>query len=104
MEENKIYKCGICGKKHDTVQSRMACEMTCYKRQQEEEKRLAEAKKNAEKEVRFTEASTALDKALKLVNGCVKDFGTFKYTGDLKDLELLNMDFFPIKLWHHFWH
>ena len=43
MEDNKMYvkpqyKCGICGQTYDSVQERMNCEMTCIKKQQEEEK------------------------------------------------------------------
>ena len=108
MEENRIcakpqYKCGICGKIYDDVQDRMNCEMNCIKRQKEEEKKAAEAKKKAEKDARCTEVSKALDNAYKLINDYVKDYGPYKYNGDLKDLDVLNMDFFPIKLWHHFW-
>lgn len=108
MEENKIYnkpmyKCAICGEIYNSVQERMNCEMTCWKKQEEEAKKAAEAKKNAEKDARFEEASKALDNAFALVNKCVEDYGTFKYNGKLKDLDLLNMDFFPSKLWHHFW-
>ena len=44
-DENKIYKCAICGKAYDDVLSRTSCEMTCLKKQQEEEKAAAEAKK-----------------------------------------------------------
>lgn len=98
-----VYTCGVCGQKHDSIAARAACETSCLKKQNEEAKKEAEAKKNAEKEARFEEASKALDNALALVNKCVEDYGTFKYNGKLKDLDLLNMDFFPSKLWHHFW-
>lgn len=108
MEDNKMYnkpmyKCAICGEIYDSVQDRMNCEMTCVKKQQEEEKKAAEAALQAEKNNRFAEASAALDNALTLVNKCVEDYGSFQYAGKLKDLDLLNMDFFPSKLWHHFW-
>ena len=108
MEDNKIYskpkyKCAICGETYDSVQGRMWCETACVKKQQEEEKKAAKAKLQAEKENRFAEASSALDNALALVNKCVEDYGSFQYAGKLKDLDLLNMDFFPSKLWHHFW-
>ena len=107
MEDNRVYatpkyKCAICGAIHDSVQERMKCEMACWKKQEEEAKKAAEAKKNAEKESRFSEASRAIENALALVNKCIEDYGTFKYDGKLKDLDLLNIDFFPSKLWHHF--
>ena len=105
--ENKIndakYKCEICGKEYSTISERAACEMNCAKKQEEEAKKAAEAKKQGEKDARFAEASAALDNAFALVNKCVEDYSTFKYTGKLKDLDMLNMDFFPSKLWHHFW-
>ena len=97
------YKCGICGSEHPSVQLRMNCEMSCIAKQKEEEKKVAEAKKKAEKESDYAEASAALDNALTLVNKCVEKHGVFKYSGKMKDLDLLNMDFFPSKLWHHFW-
>lgn len=97
------YKCAICGATYDSVQSRMNCEMKCIKKQEEAEKAAAAAKLKAEKDTRFAEASAALDNAAALVNKCVEDYGSFKYTGKLKELDLVNMDFFPSKLWHHFW-
>lgn len=106
MENNNckpIYKCGICGKEYQTVQDRTNCELKCYTKQQAQEKMAAEAKKNEEKNARFSEASAALDNALTLVNKCVEDYGTFQYNGKIKDLNLSNFDFFPSKLWHHFW-
>ena len=108
MEDNKMYckpqyKCAICGKIYDDVQERMNCEMVCLKKKKEEEKKAAQAKKNAEKNTRFAEASSALDNAFALVNKCVEDYGAFRYNGKLKDLDALNLDFFPSKLWHHFW-
>ena len=108
MEENKIYnkpmyKCAICDSVYEYVQDRTNCEMACVKKQQEEEKKAAAAKLKAEKDERFAETSAALDNALALVNKCVEDYGTFEYRGKYKGLDLLNMDFFPSKLWHHFW-
>ena len=60
-DENKIYtkpqyKCAICGKIYDDVQSRMNCEMSCIKRQKEEEERLKreeEERKRKEEEERL---------------------------------------------------
>lgn len=106
--EDKIYtkpqyKCAICGKIYDNVQERMNCEMACLKKQQEEAKKAAEAKKNAERDTDFTEASNAIDNAYTLVNKCIEKHGSFRYNGKLKDLDALNLDFFPSKLWHHFW-
>ena len=98
-----VYKCAICDKVYDSIQERAQCEMTCVKHKQEEERKAAEAKKKQEKNARFSEASAALDNALTLVNKCVEDYGSFEYNGKVKELDLANMDFFPSKLWHHFW-
>lgn len=108
MADNKIYtkptyKCAVCGEIYESVQDRMNCEMTCIKQQQEAEKKEAAARLQAAKDECFAEASAALDNALALVNKCIENYGTFQYTGKLKDNDLLNMDFFPSKLWHHFW-
>lgn len=97
------YKCAICGEIYDDVQFRMNCEMTCLKKKQEEEKKAAEAKKKAEKDARQQEVSAALDNAYALINKYVEDYGSFAYNGKYKGLDMLNMDFFPSKLWHHFW-
>lgn len=98
-----IYTCAICGTEHNSILSRAKCEIECANRVEEEAKKAALAKKNAEKEADYAEASAALDNALTLVNKCVEKHGVFKYSGKMKDLDLLNVDFFPSKLWHHFW-
>ena len=104
-ENNKIvYSCGVCGKCYDNIESRNRCEMACLKKKQEEEKKAAEAKKKAERDARCAEVSKALDNAYKLMNDYIKDYGSYQYNGKLKDLDSLNLDFFPSKLWHHFWY
>ena len=99
----RSYKCGICDKEYETIQERMNCEMACYARKQEEDKEAERVKKEAERNADFEEASSALDNALALVNKCVEKHGFFKYSGKVDDLDLVNMDFFPSKLWHYFW-
>lgn len=107
-EENKMYatpkyKCGICGEIYDSIEERMNCESKCLKKQKEEERKAAEAKKKAEKEARQTEVNKALEDAYALLNKFVDDYGSYTYSGKLDDVSMLNMDYFPIKLWHHFW-
>ena len=82
--ENKIYtkqvfKCGICGKEYSNVQDRANCELNCYKKQQEEAKKAAEAKKLSEKAARKKEVDDALDKAMQLRNAYIKDYGCYVY-------------------------
>ena len=100
---NAVYYCGVCGKRFKDIESRNNCEMACLKKQKEEEKKAAEAKKNAEKDADLAEASSTIDNAYALINKCIEKYGAFRYNGKLKDLDALNLDFFPSKLWHHFW-
>ena len=102
MEENTVerkvrYKCGICGKNHFSVYDRMNCEMSCIKKQQEEERKAAEAKKIAEQNMRKEAVDEAIKRAVKLHNDYVKDYGHYEYEG-----ELIENIFLPSKLWHHF--
>ena len=102
------YKCALCGKAYDKVHERMKCEMQCIKTKEEEEKKAAIAKKQAEKEKRqregISEEYDCLEQELReLISKFTEDYGTFTYNGKYKGLDMLNMDFFPSKLWHHFW-
>ena len=108
MNENNIYakpkyKCGVCGEIYDSIAKRMKCEQECLHKQEVEAKKVAEAKKRAEKDARFAEASAAIDNAFALVNKCVEDYGEFAYVGKLKDAEEPIRNYFPSRLWHHFW-
>ena len=91
------YKCGICGSEYESVQSRMNCEMTCIKKQKEEEKKAAEAKKFAEQKLRKEAVDEAIKRAAKLQREYVKDYGNYEYDGGLVE----NI-FIPSKLWHYF--
>ena len=101
--KDKQYRCEICGKAYDSISERANCELACFTKIQEEEKAAAKAKMQAEKEARQQEVSAALDNAYALVGKYVEDYGSFVYNGKYKGLDMLNMDFFPSKLWHHFW-
>lgn len=107
MENNKnckkSYKCEICGSTYELIEERISCETACLKKQKEEEKRIAKEKLNAEKTARQQAVSDALDDVYALVSKYVEDYGSFTYNGKYKGLDMLNMDFFPSKLWHHFW-
>ena len=103
MKNNTIYRCAICGKEYADIRERISCETDCLKKRDEENKKAEEAKKLAEKNARHKEVNDAFDNAYKLLNQYTKDYGHYTYNGNIKDLNLLNMDCFPIKLWHHFW-
>ena len=102
-DENKIYtkpqyKCAICNEIYDDVQDRMNCEMKCIAKQKEEEKKAAEAKKRAEKDMRKKEVDEALRKFANLVQAYAEDYGSYKI-----DEETIPNAFWPNKFWHHFW-
>ena len=104
MEENKTYKCSLCGSEHTSVKARAECELKCYKKQEDLAKAAAEQKKKAAEIASAAAVSKALDDAYDLLNKHMELYGYFKYNGKVGDLSSLNLDFFPTKLWHHFWH
>ena len=97
------YKCAVCGKIYDSIAERTNCERSCLKKQEAEAKVAAEKRKKEERDARQQEVTAALDNAFTLVNKFVEDYGSYKYNGKLDALDAANMDFFPSKLWHHFW-
>lgn len=89
--ENKVcakpmYKCAVCGEVYDSIAQRMQCEQTCLKRQEEEERKAAEAKRAAEYETRVKEVNMAFDKAYELRDKLVADYGEYHYSHKLNDL------------------
>ena len=84
-----MYKCAICGEVYDSIAQRMNCEQDCLKRQEEEERKAAEAKKAAEYDARVEEVKVAFNKAYELRNKLVVDYGEYHYSrifGDLCDV------------------
>lgn len=77
--ETPMYKCAVCGEVYDSIAQRMNCEQTCLKRQEEEERKAAEAKRAAEYENRVAEVNMAFDHAYELRDKLVADYGEFKY-------------------------
>lgn len=61
-----VYTCAICGKEHNSILSRAKCEIECANRAEEEAKKAAEAKKQAEYNARVEEVNKAFDHAYKL--------------------------------------
>lgn len=82
------YKCGVCGKEHSDISSRASCELACLKAKKEEEKKVAEAKKKAEKDTRYNEVTKAIDNAYDLLSKFVADYGTYNYNGNINNLNL----------------
>ncbi len=96
--ENKVctkpmYKCAVCGGVYDSIAQRMNCEQICLKKQEEEERKAAEAKKAAEYKARIEEVNMAFEKAYELRDKLVEDYGEFKYKRKLNNIdECKNLD------------
>ena len=83
-----VYTCAICGKEHNCILSRAKCEIECANRVEEEAKKAAEAKKQAEYNARVEEVNKAFDNAYKLRDELMKDYGcpyTYNYHKYIKD-------------------
>lgn len=81
MANKETYKCSICGKEHDNVLDRAKCELACFEKQKEEERKLAESKKQAEKEARYLEVDKAIEHACDLLAKVIEDYGEYRYKG-----------------------
>jgi hypothetical protein len=95
MDMNKIcatpmYKCAVCGGVYDSIVQRMNCEQTCLKKQEEEESKAAEAKKAAEYKARVEEVNMAFEKAYKLKDKLVADYGEYKYQRKCNNIDECN--------------
>ena len=96
MDENNamyykpIYKCGICGKEYSTIAERSNCEQICLKKQEEEERKAAEAKKAAEYEARVKEVNMAFERAYELRDKLVEDYGEYKYQRKCNSIDECN--------------
>lgn len=81
MENKETYKCGICGTEHDNVFDRAQCELTCFEKQKEEARKIAESKKKAEKVARRLEVDAAIEHANDLLKKILEDYGSYQYKG-----------------------
>ena len=102
MKDNK-YCCALCGTEHESIEERAKCELECVTRVKAAEAKAKEEEKKAAKDARQQEVTAALDNSFSLVNKFIEDYGSYEYNGKLNELDAINMDFFPSKLWHHFW-
>lgn len=98
--ENKMYakpqyKCGVCGEIFDSIAERANCEFKCIKKQEEEAKKAAEARKKEEHEARYKELVDAYDNFNKLLKKYTHDYGTFVWNNT--DIPTFS------KLIDHFW-
>lgn len=91
------YRCGVCGKCYEDIESRSKCEMSCLKKREEEEKKIAAEKKAAEKKIRKEAVDEAVANAFRLVNAYIEDYGPYEY-----DTNVLKNHIWPSKIWHYF--
>lgn len=92
MDMNRIcatpmYMCAVCGEVYDSIAQRMNCEQSCLKKQEEEERKAAEAKKAAEYEARVEEVNMAFERAYELKDKLIEDYGEFKYKHEFNNID-----------------
>lgn len=88
MEKKTTYKCGICGKEHESIAERAKCEMACV---EELDKQVAKAKKEKQKQEQETERQAiiaALHHVSEMVDAYTDKYGSFTYsTADFAEPE-----------------
>lgn len=75
-----VYKCGICGSEHELPVERAKCELACAEKQEEEARKAAELKKEAEYADRKAEVDNAFIAAHELRDKFVQDYGSYTYS------------------------
>lgn len=80
MYARKAFKCSICNKEYENAMDRARCELACCKKLEEEAKKAAEAKKQAEQMADKAKVDEAYDLADKLRDEYVKKYGAYTRT------------------------
>ena len=81
MANKETYKCSICDKEYDNAFDRAQCELSCWEKQKEEARKLAESKKKAEKAARQLEVDKAIEYANDLLEKFINEYGSYQYKG-----------------------
>lgn len=79
MYARKAFKCSICDKEYENAMDRARCELACGKKQEEEAKKAAEAKKKEMKLTDEAKVDEAFATAYKLRDEFVKKYGAYAY-------------------------
>lgn len=103
MEDNKMYaqpmyKCAICGSIHESIPARIQCETECYKKQELEAKKAAEAKKKEEQATRKAETDEIVKKAIESVRKYTKDYGHYELENEEDNFDFM----WPSRILHYF--
>ena len=93
------YKCGICGTEYASIPERAKCEIACTEKAEEEARKVEEAKKKEEQNVRKVEVDAAFEHLHKLITAYVKDYGHYEYSDGGEDTNF----HWPSRLFHRFW-
>lgn len=80
------YKCGVCGTSYNSIAERMHCESACLKKQEDEAKKVAEAKKREEQNDRKAQVDAAIKHAEQVLRDYIRDYGTYYSPIDPMDL------------------
>lgn len=74
------FKCAICGKEYEDIESRIDCETTCLCKRKEAEVKKKELELAAEQNKRKSEVDAAYENYLELKDAYVKDYGVYTYS------------------------
>lgn len=80
MINKAVYKCGICGSEHELPVDRAKCELACFEKKVEDEKKAAELKKKIEYAERRAEVDDAFNTAYELEEKFIEDYGSYTYS------------------------
>jgi UDP-galactopyranose mutase len=79
MYARKAFKCSICGKEYENAMDRAHCELACGKKQEEDARKLAEAKKKEQQEARWAEVEAVRKHYEELYEAYMKDYEAEAY-------------------------
>ena len=75
--ENKVYKCGICGKTYETIVGRSKCEAACVAKQKEETAKTVQETRAKELEDAIIATNEMIAKVNDLLEKYLNDYETF---------------------------
>lgn len=75
--ENKVYKCGICGKTYETIVGRSKCESACIAKRKEENAKAAQETRTKELEDAIIATNEMIAKTSDLLEKYLNDYETF---------------------------